>query len=41
MIGDSDYFMLIGRTFLIIALLVNGGINIFPLKMLMVDLFDI
>lgn len=33
--------MLIGRTFLIIALLVNGGINTFPLKMLMVDLFDI
>ena len=39
--GTSDNFMLIGRTFLIVALLVNGGINMFPLKMLMVDLFNI
>ena len=40
-LGNSDYFMLVGRTLLIVALLVNGGINTFPLKMLVVDLMNI
>lgn len=40
-IGNSDYFMSIGKTLLVIALLVNGGINALPLKMLAVEILDL
>ena len=37
--GNSDYFMLTARALLIIALFVNGGINAFPLKLMVCQTF--
>jgi amino acid permease len=40
-IGDSDYFMKIGRTLLILSLCVGFGLTVYPLKIMCFELFKV